>query len=248
MTALRPAATSSGDRARVNTFPSRLPLSQLDHVYARGLKPRRAWRCRAAASGGACRTTCRWSPSSTSPRRASAMARPRSPRPAASRRMRLGTLLLKGSARAVPGAGRRRSTPRRAEVLAGDLHLRLHRRAAAGRRGAGARGRAAACGVRVVVDGFGTGDVAGRVAGALEDGRRALARLHAGARLGVLLPRQLAPPAPQAVRGRRPRRLLRRHQPPRRLPRPEPRRAGRRRASTSRCGSPARWSPTRTRP
>ena len=50
------------------------------------------------------------------------------------------------------------------------------------------------------------------------------------------MPAALAAPASQAVRGRRPRGLLRRHQHARRLPRSEPRRAGRSRASTSRCG------------
>jgi endonuclease/exonuclease/phosphatase family metal-dependent hydrolase len=40
------------------TYPSRLPLTQLDYVYARGSSP---WACTfpAAASGGACRITSR---------------------------------------------------------------------------------------------------------------------------------------------------------------------------------------------
>jgi endonuclease/exonuclease/phosphatase family metal-dependent hydrolase len=38
-TSLVPAGLSSFDQNRVATFPSRLPILQLDHIYARGLTP-----------------------------------------------------------------------------------------------------------------------------------------------------------------------------------------------------------------
>jgi endonuclease/exonuclease/phosphatase family metal-dependent hydrolase len=50
---------------RYNTFPSRLPLFSMDRIYMRGFRCRQR-ACRAARRGRACRTTCRWSPSSSS--------------------------------------------------------------------------------------------------------------------------------------------------------------------------------------
>jgi endonuclease/exonuclease/phosphatase family metal-dependent hydrolase len=59
---LRPAMNAMGLKdfagSRQMTFPARLPLAQLDYVYARGLRPVGVEIPR-AASGGACRTTCR---------------------------------------------------------------------------------------------------------------------------------------------------------------------------------------------
>ena len=145
--------------------------------------------------------------------------------------------LLEGGAATVPGAGRghRRRARRGA---ARDLHLRFHRarrcevaealeRAARARRAACAWWSTASAPATCRRSGSARWQAAGvhwRVFNPARGWR-------------VLRPRALAPPAPQAVRGRRPGRLLRRHQHARRLPRPEPRRARRRRASTSRCAS-----------
>ena len=138
-------------------------------------------RCRAARPGRACRTTCRWSRSSRSPRAVTRMASAvaATSEPSASPALRPGHAidLLKGGEALFPALVQAiDARPRRGPAR--DLHLRVRRRAARGRRGAGARRARAACAVRVVVDGFGTGDVAGRVAGALEAGRRAVARLQ----------------------------------------------------------------------
>ena len=134
--------------------------------------------------------------------------------------------LLEGSRELFPGAGggdRRRAS----RGAAGNLHLRLH--GAKRCEVAYALERAARRGVQR--DGRGRrlrhaplppawrGTAARRPACSGACMRRL-------GWLGMLWPGQLAAPAPQAVRGGRRGRLLRRHQHPRRLPRPEPRRPG----------------------
>ena len=60
MNELRPArACVRATAARVNTFPSRLPLFSLDRIYVARLPLPSRPRCRAARPGRACRTTCR---------------------------------------------------------------------------------------------------------------------------------------------------------------------------------------------
>ena len=251
---MRAAAASARASSRrpadaLHTFPSRLPLFSLDRIYARGLMPLDA-ACRAAPPGRACRTTCRWSPSSSSPERAT-----RRPMADSDRDCRDARAARRPRARAAEGGAE--FFP--ALVAAID---------AARSRGAGSRPTSSTSPARALA----VAEALERAARARRDGagrrrrlrhrRRcpaewqpALARRPActgasstrRAAGGVLLPRQLAAAAPQALRGRRRGRLLRRHQPARR---PATTR------TTARSTAPrfdfavrvdrARWSATRT--
>ena len=132
--------------ARVNTFPSRLPLFSMDRIYARGFRCRSTQVPRGAA-GRACRTTCRWSPSSSLPERGRATAMSRNAparRPAATRALHPGheLVLLKGGAASSPRSSQAIDAAR-VEVLLETYIFEFVGSADPRRRGAGARRRRA---------------------------------------------------------------------------------------------------------
>ena len=196
------------------TYPSRLPLTQLDYVYARGLKPvgaadsprpdlvahvgppaaDRGVQGLAAAMSHALPVPAR-RPSSCGCCRAAASCSRRWSRPStrAQREVRLETYIFDftgAGARSGVGAGARGAARRERE--GGGRRLRQPRAAA----GAGA-------------------------SASLQAGVR-LARLRAARAAGHAVAGQLAAAAPQAVRRRRHGGFLRRHQHPGRFPRSQP--------------------------
>ena len=142
--------------------------------------------------------------------------------------------LLKGGDGAVPGDGRghRRGALR---GDAGDLHLRLQPFGAQRwpRRWSKPRSAASRCAWWSTAWAPARCPRTGAQRWAAAGVRWRIFNPAQGWRL--LLPQALAAPAPQAVRGRRRGGFLRRHQPARRPPRPQPRRAGSSRGWTSRC-------------
>ena len=220
-------ASQAGARLPM-TFPSRVPVFSLDRIYVR-LRCVPA-PCRAAGLGAHVRP-----PAAVAEFVAAWAAR---------RCAEHELTLLAG--------GRRCSrrwwlpSPRAQRGDARDPHLRLRPFRAQRGRGARARRRRAASRCAWWSTAWAPARSA-RLARALGGGRRAPAHLQPGARLAPAGAARLAAPAPQAVRGRWRHRLLRRHQPAGRPPRPQPRRA-RTSAPGFRGARAARWRKTCTTP